>query len=314
MMSWEFGDIFVSLPIFYIIHSTVSLVFSLISSFFLQKRFEDDRFKIILFFWIFNISLPIVGYLMTVWLVYYLTHVKYEKQLENIHSINMIDFENEFPIVSRLFGESAMVKLLSDDTSSSSSMKMKALVSLSDNASKTDVALIKSSLSDRNDEVRLYSFAVIDKLERGINGKIHEKLNQYTDANTPKERVARAEELAHLYWDLVYFELADENLKNFIVSEVEKYAKVVLDADPYNKKINILLGKTYLMTKEIDDAETCFENVIKNGKNIDFIVPYLAEIFFLKRSFSEVKSLFAHAKGLGANTLLYPIVEQWSTR
>jgi len=312
-MSWDYSDIFVSLPIFYMVHSTISLALSLISSSILQRRFEDGRFKITLFFWMFNMSLPLIGYLMTVWLVYYLTYVKYEKQLTNTHSINMIDFENEFPKVIRLFGEAAMEKLLSEDISSSS-IKMKALVSLSDNASRTDVALIKSSLSDRNDEVRLYSFAVIDKLERGINGQIHEKLKLYTDADSAKERVARAEELAHLYWDLVYFELADENLKKFIVSEVEKYAKIVLDVDPDNVKINILLGKTYLMDREVDEAESCFKNVVKNGKNIDFIVPYLAEIFFIKRSFAEVKNLFANARGLGTNTLLYPITEQWSRR
>jgi len=312
-MSWNYSDIFASLPIFYIVHSAISLVLSIISSYFLQNKFEDDRFKIILFFWIFNISLPIMGYFMTIWLVYYLRTVKYEKQLTNTHSINMIDFENEFPEVSRLFGEAAMEKLLSGNISSSS-MKMKALVSLSDNASRTDVALIKSSLSDRNDEVRLYSFAVIDKLERGINGQIHEKLKLFTESKSSEERVVRAEELAHLYWDLVYFELADENLKKFIITEVEKYAKIVLDADPNNEKINILLGKTYLMAKEVDEAESCFKNVIKNGKNIDFIVPYLAEILFLKRSFAEVKNLFANARGLGTNTLLYPVVEQWSRK
>ncbi|SFV53825.1 Extracellular Matrix protein PelE [hydrothermal vent metagenome] len=314
MMSWDYSDIFVSLPIFYIVHAVVSLVISLISSYVLQRRFKNDRFKITLFFWIFNMSLPLIGYLMSLWLVYYLVSVEYEKQLTNIHSINMIDFENEFPEVSRLFGEAAMEKLLSEDMPSLSSMKMKALVSLSDNASKTDVTLIKSSLSDRNDEVRLYSFAVIDKLERGINGQIHEKLKLYTDAESTEERVARAEELAHLYWDLVYFELADENLKKFIISEVEKYAKVVLDVEPDNQKINILLGKTYLMSKEIDEAESCFKNVVENGKNIDFIVPYLAEILFLKRSFAEVKKLFANARGLKTNTLLYPVVEQWSGR
>jgi tetratricopeptide (TPR) repeat protein len=313
MMGWDYSDIFVSLPIFYTIHSTISLLFAIISSFILQKRFEDNRLKTVLFFWIFNISLPIIGYPMTIWLVYYLITVEYEKQLTNMHSINMIDFENEFPTVSRLFGEAAMQKLLSGDISSSS-MKMKALVSLSDNASRTDVALIKSSLSDRNDEVRLYSFAVIDKLERGINGQIHDKLISFTKAKTTEERVNRAGELAHLYWDLVYFELADENLKRFIISEVEKYSKIVLDVEPHNEKINILLGKTYLMLKEVDKAEECFKKVIKNGKNIDFIVPYLAEIFFLKKSYGEVKNLFANAKGLRTNTLLYPVVEQWSSK
>jgi len=309
----DYHTIFGSLKIFYLSHFVISLLVAVVASYFLKKKFIDNRFKLLAFFLVFNISLPLVGYIMTIWIIYYLLHIKYEEQLSSVNFLNMIEFENEFPKINRVFGESAMGRLLSDDSlSASASLKMKALVSLSDNASKSDVALIKSSLSDRNDEVRLYSFAVIDGLERDINGQIHDKLQQFSNAKDDDIRAKRAEELAFLYWDLIYFELADSDLKKFIIKEVEKYAMITIDYDHNHEKINVLLGKAYLMNRDVDRAEYYFKIAIEHGTNVDFIIPYLAEIFFIKREFSKVRELLGNAKSLKINSMLYPVVAQWN--
>lgn len=301
-----------SLELFYLIHATLSLIISLIASQFLVNKFTTKRFKYILFFWVLNIALPIVGYFMTIWIVYYLLHVVHEKQLQNVHFINMIEFENEFPEIQRVFGEAAMGKLLGDDGGTSgSSLKMRALVSLAENASKSDVSLIKNRLSDKNDEIRLYSFAVIDNLEKGINGQIHEKMKLFEEAEESHSKAARASELAFLYWDLIYFELADSDLKTFITQEVEKYALIALEHNPHNEKINVLLGKNYLAQQKIDKAQECFSKAIEDGVNMDYIVPYLAEIFFVKKDYKKVKELLGNTQGLHANAVLHPLVTQW---
>jgi tetratricopeptide (TPR) repeat protein len=301
-----------SLEFFYLIHALISLIISIVASHFLLHKFQTKRFDYILFFWVLNIALPIIGYFMTVWIVYYLLNVVYEKQLHNVHFINMIEFENEFPKINRIFGESAMDKLLSSDNHvNSSSLKMKALVSLADNASKGDLSLIKNRLSDKNDEVRLYSFAVIDKLQRGINGQIHDKMKLFEEAEDNRSRTKKAEELAYLYWDLVYFELTDSDLKKFIIEEVKKYALIALESNPNNEKINVLLGKTYLAQKEVDKAQQYFTKAINHGINMDFIVPYLAEIFFIKKDYAKVKKLLGSTKSLHANAVLHPLVVQW---
>lgn len=301
-----------SLELFYLIHATISLFASIIASQFLIHKFQTKRLRYILFFWVFNIALPIVGYLMTAWIVYYLLNLKHEKQLKNVRSINMIDFENEFPEIHRVFGEAAMDKLLgSEGTANNSSLKMRALVSLAENASRSDVSLIKDRLSDKNDEVRLYSFAVIDNLEKGINGQIHEKMKLFENADNSKSKSKSAEELAYLYWDLIYFELADSDLKKFITQEVKKYALIALEYNPNNEKVNVLLGKTYLAQNDVDKAQECFSKAIEDGVNMDYIVPYLAEIFFIKKDYVKVKELLNNTKGLHANALLHPIVSQW---
>jgi len=255
-----------SLILFYFIHSIVSFIISIIASQFLMKKFTSKRYNYILFFFMLNISLPIVGYLMSIWIVYYLLTMKHEKQLHNINMINMIEFENEFPKTTRVFGEAAMDDLLgNEEEGSNSSLKMRALVSLADNAGKNDVALIKNRLSDKNDEIRLFSFAIIDKLQRGLNGQIHDKMQLFENAQKLQTKAKWAEELAYLYWDLIYYELADSDLKNFIAQEVKKYAFIALEHDTNNAKIHVLLGKTYFSLKEIDKAKKHFTKAIEDG-------------------------------------------------
>lgn len=300
-----------SLGFFYLVHGVLALIVAVISMLFLKNRFNDRAIKIILFFWVFNFVLPGIGYLMTIWIVYYLATVSYDKQLSHINYINMIEFENEFPEIQRIFGEGSMNNLL-NNTSAPSSLKMKALVSLADNLSKSDVMLIKNALSDKNDEIRLYSFAIIDNLERGINSKIHKTLQKFLEASNEEKSMNAAGELAYLYWDMVYFELTDSNLKIFIIDEVKKYANIVLKADPHNKNMNILLGKTYMMLEEYTQSKHYFSLAVKEEKSRDFIIPYLAEIAFHQKDYKRVKTILNRTTELNTNALLHPIVAQWS--
>ncbi|MEA1918886.1 MAG: hypothetical protein U9N52_03515 [Campylobacterota bacterium] len=304
---------FESITEFYVIHALASLVVAFFATIFLKKRFEDHTYSLIGFFFLFNIAVPIAGFFFTAWLIYYLLHVKYEKVLNNISYINMVEFETEFPEIERIFGEGSMSDLLSNGQASSA-LKMKALVSMADNITQNNVALIKNSLSDKDDEIRLYSFAIIDKMERGINKSIHTKLTELNALDTEDEkRIILAEELAYLYWDMVYFELSDEDLKKFILTEVQKYAKIVLNHNMNHMNINILLGKVYLMLERYEDASTCFAIVIEEEGESSYTYPYLAEIFFNQKNFRSTKALLNSSKNLKINSTLSPIIEQWKS-
>ena len=225
----------------------------------------------------------------------------------------MVEFETEFPEIERIFGEGSMSSLLSNGQASTS-LKMKALVSMADNITQNNLVLIKNSLSDKDDEIRLYSFAIIDKMERGINKSIHIKLTEFNELEIEDEkRIKLAEELTYLYWDMVYYELSDEDLKKFILAEVQKYAKIVLNHNLNHTNINILLGKVYLMLERYEDASTCFAIVIEQEGERSYTYPYLAEVFFNQRNFKSTKALLNSSNTLKINTTMSSIVEQWKS-
>lgn len=299
-----------SVEIFYMYYSVFSLVIALISLYFLKSKFITSKVKIVLFISMFNIILPIIGSFFTAWIVYYLLHIKYEETLDHVEYINMIDFENMFPLVNRILPEGGIKNLMLDERSDTS-LRMKALVSLANNASRDELKLIKKCLSDKNDEIRLYSFAIIDKEERLINTKIHTQLEKLNEVVSSDEKLKAAEELVCLYWDMIYLELSDKALTYFIAEEIKRYAKIVLDIEPENIKVHVALGKMYLYNKNFSKAEKHFKIAIKKGPNTDFNIPYLAEIYYNKRDFKAVKSLLERGQQLNLNFMLHPVVEQW---
>jgi tetratricopeptide (TPR) repeat protein len=305
--------VFLSLWNFYVVHGVISLLIALIGAWFLNRHYKDQFFRYVMIVFVFNIALPVIGYILSIWLVYYLLNVQYRTELSNVDYIDMFEFENEFPQIQRVFGEASIGDLLHNEDALSS-LKMKAIVSLSDNVSKRNVMLIKENMSNKSDEIRLFSFAIIDDMERGINGKIHDLLQEFQAAEDQSMKVKLAEQLSFLYWELVYFELSDEVLQKFVLQEVKKYASIVLESTPDHKKINLLLGKVYLKEEAYEEAEEKLEKVISLTDERDYIIPYLAEIYFNKREFGKLKSLgsaFKNMESLMMNETLYPVIEQW---
>ncbi len=65
--------------------------------------------------------------------------------------------------------------------------------------------MIKKMLGDRDDEVRLYSFSIINKMERSINNKIHETLKEFNSykENSSKQKIESAVELDIYIWGIL---------------------------------------------------------------------------------------------------------------
>jgi len=80
---------------------------------FLKKKYLDREMNIFIFLWCFSFVMPIVGYFMVIWIVYYLLNVKYELELKGQQIINMEEFFSDFPKVKRVFGESGVRRLSS---------------------------------------------------------------------------------------------------------------------------------------------------------------------------------------------------------
>jgi len=296
-----------SLWYFYGVNSLIAIFVAGSATWVLKKRYNDRYKRMLFFFFLFNLTMPFVGLFLTVWIVYYLRVVTYEQKLENVHYIDMSDFRSDFIKVKRIFGEGSMKELLTNDEIDSS-MKMKALVSLSDNIQKRDITLIKGALSSRNDEIRLYSFAIIDNLERNINNRIHEKMKAYRQATKEKKKAKFAKELAFLYWEVIYFELADEELKLFIAKEVDRYASIALEFNNEDNDLNFLLGRCCLLTRAYERGKVYLEKIAHRDKRA---VPYLAELYFIEKSYRNVEKLLANADWLRSDQLLNPVVEIW---
>ena len=390
-----------SLTLFLVVHTFLSLLLAFFAANSIKKRYvqsgedverADERrlleakerhsllylllFKVSLhrnnflvsFFWFFlyTFCLPIIGYFSTLWVTRYLANVEYEIKQIKTGIINLDEFNISFLQVQRIFGEGAMTTtILNPDIPRSK--RLKALSALAAQITPLTLKIIEQTLSSPDDEIRLYGYSIINKIEKRLNDDISKYLQIYRESDDKKEqKYIAAKELAFLYWEYIYTELADESLTKSFLKEVEKYLfesknyflhrvqtlkeeieelentlealqtkeSIITKEDltqikSLREKIKesylqekhykntasnlfVLSGKLYMKKSIYDKALTEFTIAQELSENdSSFVIPYLAEIYYIFRKFHIVKSLFQNTPMLALNPKLYPIVLQW---
>ncbi len=251
--------------VLYIIHTTISLILAIILSIYVSKRFvrnseekqqvdarrleeianrskifkllfkvslhKNNRKTNIIFMFLFNLSMPLVGYAFSIWVTWYLKNVSYEKKVVHTNILNLDEFGISFLKVERIFGEGSMSDLMTSEYAPKSK-KLKALSALAHSASPANLKIIRQTLFSRDDEIRMFGYAIINKAEKSLNGKINNYLDIFNKENNnqnnlDREKIAEvAKELAPLYWEMIYTELSHESLKENFLKEVVKYIKI----------------------------------------------------------------------------------------
>jgi hypothetical protein len=295
-----------------LLHIIISFILSYIYGSYLKERFRDKKQNIVFFLFIFNISLPVIGYFATGIITYYLLKVQHEQHLKNVEFLDLNLFETNFVQVHRHFGEGLIQTILLNEYVPTEK-KIMALVAISENVSKHNINIVKMGLTTHDDEVRLYAFSILDSLEKDINSNISHNLSEYKNSKDgSQEQALFAKELALLYWELIYYKLSEDTLLDYLLQEVKHYALIAQQLLKEDAKVSFLLGRVYMKEKKYDKALHKFILTTKlDEKMLPFTAPYMCELYFIKRNFTPVKAIMNSTKNLELNTTLYPIVEQW---
>ena len=387
------------------IHILISILLALLASLYVSKRYVKDTpeaqaddyrrllavqdrsflFRLLfktslhknnpisskIFFFLFNLSIPIIGYLETIWIAYLLRNTTYEKETVDTNILDLEEFGVSFLKVERVFGEGSMINVLLSPFVPLSK-KIRALSALSANKSPATLQIIKKALSSKDDEVRLFAYATINNLEKKLSTDITSALEVYKSLKEKEKELSKEEqeklassarELAFFYWEMVYTEISHEALKANFLKEVKKYSQEAIKfynqatndlslkqmrlemkikelikeeqeeekiqtlkdevfiiknilKNHYNHlaKLYVLKGRVFMNEKNYEEAREYFTlaQEIKESDS-DFVIPYLAEIFFIQKNFTIVKNIIKQkSESLALNPRLYPIVKQWS--
>ena len=231
-----------------------SMIFKLLFNVSLHK---NNRITSIFFIFLFIFAMPVIGYIAAVWTTFYLKNVSYDKKVSNTNILNLDEFGISFLKVERIFGEGSMSELMNNQYAPKSK-KLKALSSLASRLSPANLRIIRSTLSSTDDEIRMYGYATINKAEKALNIKINNFLEIYQDErkkeNGSSQKIAEsANELAGLYWEMVYTELSHESLKEGFLEEVKKYIRIAKKY--YKPKSHAIKHDLNLLDSEIESLE-----------------------------------------------------------
>ncbi|MDF1878378.1 hypothetical protein JHD46_01850 [Sulfurimonas sp. SAG-AH-194-C20] len=289
------------LPLLYVLHIIISIVLSVFLTKYIQKRFINDEvvkmkdllrleqiedrslifrlfFKIslhknntkvsFLFLFLFNIAIPVLGYPLCIWTAWYLYNVTYDKTVAKTNILNLDEFGISFLKIERIFGEGSLIDLMTSKYAPKSK-KLKALSALATRVSPENLRVVRETLTSKDDEIRMFGYAILNKAEKALSMKIntnleifHEENNKETDINFAR-KAASAQELATLYWEMVYTELSHESLKKSFLDEVSRYVQIAKDyyvprSHVLQKKLEIIkvnLEKSELLVKKLNKRE-----------------------------------------------------------
>ncbi len=345
---------------FLILHIILSVLISIVVALYIKKRFvtkgheQEDEKRLqqlsnktrlhrllfyaslhknnvksaFLYFLVFNLSMPLLGYIASFWFAWQLVHVKYEKKTVKSNVLNLDEFSISFLEVKRIFGESSFNELIRSQDAPTQK-KIYALTILAENLSPANLHIIKQTLTSKDDEVRLFGYTIINKAEKKLANRINTQLELFKNAKSKEETASAAYELAFLYWEMLYSELSDEILSEEFMQQVEHYLEIAIplytqfveqetDEEKLDRllfklaKLHQLYGRYYLRLKEYENAITELTIAQQlNEENATMVLPYTAEAYFYLGKYHVVSSILNQLSLLEINQTIHPIIEQW---
>jgi len=179
---------------------------------------------------------------------------------------------------------------------------------------------LRDVLTDPSEDIRLLAYGMLDNQEKRINHSIDEELKLLNSAqqegleSKSAKTLAAAHRLSDLYWELIYQELVQGDLRLYAISESSRYCQQVLDQDPNNAALNLRQGRLLHAMGQHDAAERAYLKASDLGLPATRILPYLAELCFERRDFTGAQRLMAELANWGSLPRLRPIIDYWNLK
>lgn len=274
-------------------HAALSLAFTLVLYGSIPATFVRSRwYGLLLFLTVFCI--PLFGYLLGPAIMYWIR--KYppvvEHTFQDVHAIMPSMFEQRSH-VGKIAYAGAGIRYQLQKTKGASDEKLKVLNSVVAMPGHYAVPILKNSMQDEAEDVRMVSHGMIDAREKEINEDIaraHAVLNASSDSTVQHDALRH---LAMRYWDLVYFGLAEGEMLRFVYERIEHYAALALENRSDDGEVMMVLGKLALRKKEIVRAEHWFRKAEESGISDSRVHLYRAEVAFYQRDFALLRELLS---------------------
>ncbi len=282
-------------------------------SYLMFKASGFKSFWSLMLLFLFNSIMIIVGPILTLLLYFYLSKADQKRQRRNFKTLDMDRLKITYPIVTRDYRQGPLENLLMNEKSSQK-RKIEILSYLKENFHKDDMRIFYNTLSGKGDESRLFCFGAINQMEKKLNRRINDLSNKISKCDDLIKKSEYESEMAHLYWDFVYYRLISKDLEAFYLNNAKLYVQKALKIDPDDMRLNLLLAKIDLKMKNFGESAKTFEKVISNPLYKDSALPYLAQVYFEKRDFKKLRQILDEIKDIKYNTKILSLTSLYKGR
>jgi tetratricopeptide (TPR) repeat protein len=153
---------------------------------------------------------------------------------------------------------------------------------------------------------------MLDNKEKHLNEAIHRESSRIQAATDSREQLDAARRLADLYWELVYQELVQGDLRTHALQQSLAFTTRVLERVPADAALHLRHGRLRQSLGESHAASEAYSRALALGMPKSRIVPYLAEVAYDLRDYARVRSLMRELGEWQSLPRLRPVVAYWS--
>jgi len=172
--------------------------------------------------------------------------------------------------------------------------------------------LVRTILPDKHEELRLLAFNLLKSQEKIIFPEISKALQLLKKETSALKKAKLHKWIALEYWELVYRNLVEPNLIDFVLQQAYQYTQLALEYFDYDATLWLLLGRIFHRQNYVEQAVDAFERALACGAREDAIVPYLAEAYFYQHKFSAIRPLIAAQKKIYYAQISQAVIDFWS--
>lgn len=294
-------------------HVVISGVAALATYFLLPKRFRQPRATVTGLMFSFAFVAPVMGALGLL----ILTRANLNKSIDDTRVAVPVSLD--LPIYDvqtaerQRGGQGAARSRLGQEVPSA--LRMQSLLTLQAVPNRVANPILEELLGDATEDVRLVAFGMLDSEEKKIAKEIRFESDRQSRELTREQRYDSLQRLAELNWELVYACLIQGELRLHILQQARKFleAALALGVSPGSGLI-FLQGKILLELGEFEAAEQVILQAMHMGQAKTSTLPYLAEIAFHRRDFSQVRQFMQQLSVLNLASRTRAVEDFWTTR
>lgn len=272
-------------------HAAASMIVAYLALLFLPSQYRQPKLAVLSVFFLFAFLVPfltiitIIGVIITT--RYFSKPVIYYPFIK----IGLPQFTLGSAGIRHTLGEAAIHTRL-NTPNLPTEVRMKALLTANTMSPRYSIPMLKALLGDEADDLRLLAYGMLDSREKTLNALIHDLLTKLTSCTNQDLQHLYQKQLAELYWAFVYEQLAEGDMRIYMLNQSEKYALSAL-AIKEDGDLWVMLAQILVKQEKPLAAESAFKHAQRLGIPATRISPYLAELAFLKQDYPQVRQYLA---------------------
>jgi hypothetical protein len=298
---------------FAVTHAGASALIAIAATQFLPTRYRRQRLAAALYFFSGCFFVPVLGFLALLLSILVANFLPRLARRLPIIEIPVPVFAAQAGRAPTSLGEGG-IRIRLEDEKAGMDTRLRALLAVQALPIRVASPLLRQLLGDAVDDIRLVAYGILDSHEKQLNARIHAEQGRLANGLTGKPLQVALERLAELYWELIYQGLVLGDLADHAATESARYLGEAMALAPDDAGLWALRGKLAQYHKDFAGATAAFARAVTLGLPKSRTLPYLAEIAFLQRDYTAVRSVLGEMRAGQLPAKLAPVVEFWCPR